>query len=207
MPVHYAPSVHFFGLLRFARVVVPRPGSFRTGERPSLRRSRRHRRVTFPNARPGERLLPVGLAADERAVGRLAISALALRYLSFAALIALTGVGFGWRVPAAFALSVAAFWLRLRVDARWPKKLLPNRLFVAVDLLVSGLVGGIVAGLTFGGVVTLLGSAIGVASSLSSIPLATKNADGERVPLTLESRPATAKALTLFGLLSPIILL
>jgi|SRR3954447_137528 hypothetical protein len=159
------------------------------------------------DTRAGERLLPVGLAADEWAVGRLAISALALRYLSFAALIVLAAVGFGWRVPVAFALSVAAFWLRLRVDARWPKRLYPNRLFVAADLLASGLIGGIVAGLIFGGVVTLLGSAIGVASSLSSIPLATKNADGERVPLTLEGSPAMAKALTLFGLLSPIILL
>src|SRR5690349_19348593 len=110
----------------------------------------------------------------------LAISVLALRYLPFAALTVLAGVGFGWRVPIALALSLAAFWLRLRVDARWPKTLYPNRLFVAVDLVVSGMVGGIVAGLIFAGVVTLFGSAVGVASSLSSIPLATKNAAGER---------------------------
>src|SRR3954447_787779 len=138
---------------------------------------------------------------------RVAMSMLALRYLSFAALIVVAGVGFGWRIPAALALSVAAFGLRLRVDARWPKSLYPNKLFVAVDLLVSGMVGGIVAGLILGGVATLLGAAVGVASSLSSIPLATKNADGERIPLTLQSSPSTAKALNAFGLLLPVILL
>jgi hypothetical protein len=157
--------------------------------------------------RAGECLLPVGVAADERAVGRVAISVLALRYLSFAALIVLAGVAFGWRVPVALALSVAALSSRLRVDARWPKRLYPNRLFVAMDLLVSGLVGGVATGLIFGGVGALLGSAIGVASSLSSIPLATKNADGERIPLTLQSSPSTAKALNASGLLWPVILL
>src|SRR3954454_5138512 len=138
---------------------------------------------------------------------RVAMSMLALRYLSFAAVIVLSGVGVGWRIPAAPALSVAAFWLRLRVDARWPKSLYPNKLFVAVDLLVSGMVGPLVAGLILGGVVTSFGAAVGVASSLSSIPRATKNADGERIPLTLQSSPSTAKALNALGLLLPVILL
>jgi len=135
------------------------------------------------------------------------MSMLALRYLSFAALIVLTGIGFGWRVPAALALSVAAFGLRLRVDARWPKSLYPNKLFVAVDLLVGGVVGGIVAGLILGGVVTLFGAAVGAPPPPPPTPPGTKNADGEPTPLTLKSSPPTAKALNAFGLLLPVILL
>src|SRR5205809_6448493 len=111
---------------------------------------------------------------------RVAMSMLALRYLSFVALVVLAGIGFGWRVPAALALSVAAFGLRLRIDARWPKSLYPNKPFVAVDLLVSGMIAGIVEGLALGGAVTLFGAADGHATALSAIPLAAKNADGER---------------------------
>ena len=144
---------------------------------------------------------------ESHAVKRFAGSMLAFRYLSFAALIVLAGVGFGWRIPVAFALLLAALWLRLHVDTRWPKGLYPSKLYVALDLLVSGVVGGIVAGLIFGGAVTLIGSALGVAISLSSIPLAIKNTEGDRVPLTLQSSPSTAKALTTLGLLSPVILL
>jgi uncharacterized membrane protein YedE/YeeE len=140
-------------------------------------------------------------------VKTLAFSMLALRYLSFAALIVLAGVGFGWRIPVAFALFMAAFWLRLHVDTRWPKSLYPNKLFVAFDLLASGIVGGLVAGLLFGGAVTFVGWMFGVVAALASIPLSTKNAEGDRVPLTLQSSPSTAKALNVFGLLLPVILL
>ena len=137
----------------------------------------------------------------------LAVLMLALRYLSFAALVVLVGVGFGWRIPAALALVMAALWLRLHVDTRWPKSIYPNKLYVALDLLVSGIVGGVVAGLIFGGALTIMGSAFGVVISVSSIPLATKNTVGDRVPLTLQSSPSTAKALTTLGLLSPVVLL
>jgi hypothetical protein len=132
---------------------------------------------------------------------------LALRYVSLAALAVLAGVGFGWRIPVAVALATAALGLRLRVDTRWPKSLYPNKLFVALDLLASGIVGGVIGGLIFGDAVTFLGFAFGVASSLASIPLSTKNVEGKRVPLTLQSSPSTAKALNLLGLLSPLVLL
>jgi hypothetical protein len=132
---------------------------------------------------------------------------LALRYLAFAALIALAGVAFGWRVPVAVGLLLSALWLRIRIDTRWPKGLHPNKLVVTLDLLVSGILGGIIGGLLFGGAFALLGCAMGLAISLGTLPLSTKNADGVRVPLTLQASPATARGLTVFGFLLPIIVL
>ena len=132
---------------------------------------------------------------------------LALRYLAFAALIVSAGVAFGWRVPVAVGLLLPAVWLRIRVDTRWPKGLHPNKLLVTLDLLGSGILGGIIGGLLFGGAFALLGGAAGVAFSLATIPLSTKNANGVRTPLTLQSSPATARSLTILGFLLPVIVL
>jgi hypothetical protein len=132
---------------------------------------------------------------------------LALRYLAFAALIALAGVAFGWRVPVAFGLLLAAFWLRIRIDTRWPKGLHPNKLVVMSDLLASGILGAIIGGLLFGGPFALIGCAMGVAIALATVPLSTKSAEGVRVPLTLQGSPATARGLTILGFLLPVIVL
>ncbi|MDP9225008.1 MAG: hypothetical protein M3P18_14410 [Actinomycetota bacterium] len=142
-----------------------------------------------------------------KAQERLAAFTLALRYLAFAALIALAGVAFGWRVPVAVGLLLAALWLRIRIDTRWPKGLHPNKLVVTLDLLASGILGAIIGGLLFGGAFGLLGCAMGVAISLATLPLSTKNADGVRVPLTLQGSPATARRLTILGFLLPVIVL
>jgi hypothetical protein len=131
---------------------------------------------------------------------------LALRYSAFAALMLLAGVAFGWKAPIAVALVIAALVLRVRIETRWPKRLYPNRVVVALDLTVSGLVGGIIGGLAFGGVGAIIGFAMGFAASLGSIPLSTRDAKGNRQPLTLQTSPATARGLTLFGFALPLIL-
>ena len=63
------------------------------------------------------------------------------------------------------------------------------------------------AGLLFGGVFTMLGFVFGAMTTISSIPLSTKSQQGDRVPLTLQNSPSTAKALTVLGLLLPVFLL
>jgi hypothetical protein len=142
-----------------------------------------------------------------KAQERVAVFVLALRYLTFAALLALAGVAFGWKVPVGVGLLLATLWLRIRIDTRWPKGLHPSKLVVTLDVLASGILGGILGGLLFGGAVGLIGCALGVAISLATIPLSTKNAEGARVPLTLQSSPATARGLTILGFLLPVILL
>jgi hypothetical protein len=144
---------------------------------------------------------------EPRALKTVVASMLALPYVLMVALVVVAGFAFGWRIPIAVALFVFAFWLRVRVDTRWPKSLRPNQLFVALDLFVSGMVGAIVAGLLFGGVFTLLGFVFGAMTAISSIPLSTKSQQGGRVPLTLQNSPSTAKTLTVLGFLLPVFLL
>jgi hypothetical protein len=122
-------------------------------------------------------------------------------------LASLLGFAFGWRAPVGVALFIGLFYVRLKTDLRWPYGLYPNRSRVALDLLGSAVIGVLAGALLFGGLGGILGLAIAVIWTLGAIPVTTKNAEGARVPLTLESSPATAKALTVFGFLLPVFLL
>jgi hypothetical protein len=135
------------------------------------------------------------------------VALIALQYLPLVGLVSVLGFAFGWRVPVGVVLSLALFYVRLKTDLRLPYGLYPNRFRVALDLLGSALIGVLAGALLFGGLGGILGFAIAVSWTLGAIPVTTKNAEGARVPLTLESSPATAKALTVLGFLLPVFLL
>ena len=135
------------------------------------------------------------------------IALVALLYLPLIGLAALSGFGFGWRVPVGVALFLALFYVRLKTDLRWPYGLYPNRFRVALDLLGSAVIGALAGAALFGGLGGIFGFAVAVIWTLGAIPVTTKNAQGARVPLTLQSSPATAKALTVLGFLLPVFLL
>ena len=122
-------------------------------------------------------------------------------------LAAVSGLAFGWRVPVGVVLSLVFFYVRLKTDLRWPYGLYPNRLRVALDFLGSAIVGGLAGTLLFGGLGGIVGFVIAVSWTLGAIPVTTRDAQGARVPLTLQSSPATARALTILGFLLPVFLL
>jgi hypothetical protein len=128
-------------------------------------------------------------------------------YAPLVGLTAVSGFAFGWRVPVGVALCLAFFYVRLKTDLRWPYGLYPNKLRVALDFLGSAIVGGVAGTLLFGGLGGIVGFVIAVSWTLGAIPVTTKDAQGARVPLTLQSSPATAKALTILGFLLPVFLL
>ena len=136
-----------------------------------------------------------------------ALALIALQYLPLAGVVGLLGFAFGWRVPIGVVLLLALFYVRLKTDLRRPYSLYPNRFRVALDLLGSAVIGMVAGALLFGGLGGILALAIAVIWTLGAIPVTTKDAEGARVPLTLESSPATAKALTVFGFLLPVFLL
>ena len=136
-----------------------------------------------------------------------AVALIALQYLPLVALAAVCGFAFGWRVPVGVVLFLAFFYVRLKTDLRWPYGLDPNKLRVALDFLCSAFVGALAGALLFGGLGGIFGCGIAVTATLAALPVTTKNAQGTRVPLTLQSSPATAKALTVLGFLLPVFLL
>jgi hypothetical protein len=136
-----------------------------------------------------------------------AVALIALQYLPLVGLVSLLGFGFGWRAPVGVALFVGLFYARLKTDLRWPYGLHPNRFRLALDFLGSAVIGVLVGSLLYGGVGGIFGLAIAVIWTLGAIPVTTTNAEGARVPLTLQSSPAAAKALTAVGFLLPLFLL
>jgi len=122
-------------------------------------------------------------------------------------LVSLLGFGFGWRAPVGVALFLVLFYVRLKTDLRWPYGFYPNRFRLALDFLGSAVIGVLVGALLFGALGGIFGLGIAIISTLGAIPVTTKNAQGVRLPLTLQSSPATAKALTVFGFLLPVFLL
>ena len=136
-----------------------------------------------------------------------AVALIALQYLPLVGLASLLGFGFGWRAPVGVALFLGLFCVRLKTDLRWPYGLYPNRLRLALDFLGSAVIGVLVGSLLYGGLGGIFGLGIAVIWTLGAIPVTTTNAEGARVPLTLQSSPATAKALTAVGFLLPVFLL
>jgi hypothetical protein len=136
-----------------------------------------------------------------------AVALIALQYLPLVGLVSLLGFGFGWRAPVGVALFLVLFYVRLKTDLRWPYGFYPNRFRLALDFLGSAVIGVLVGALLFGAVGGIFGLGIAIISTLGAIPVTTKNAQGARVPLTLQSSPATAKALTVFGFVLPVFLL
>jgi hypothetical protein len=136
-----------------------------------------------------------------------AVALIALQYLPLVGLVSLLGFGLGWRAPIGVALFLGLFYARLKTDLRWPYGLYPNRFRLALDFLGSAVIGVLVGSLLFGGLGGIFGLGIAVIWTLGAIPVTTKNAEGARVPLTLQSSPATAKALTAVGFLLPVFLL
>jgi hypothetical protein len=135
------------------------------------------------------------------------IALLALMYLPLVAVVTVVGFAFGWQAPVGVVLVFVLFYVRVDADLRWPYSLYASRLRVALDLLVSAVIGSLSGALLFGGLGGIFGFAIAVIWMIGALPVTTKNAHGARVPLTLETSPATAKALTVLGFLLPVFLL
>jgi hypothetical protein len=149
---------------------------------------------------------------------RIALAAWLLHEAPFVLLAILLGVAFGWRVVAAGAALWLAFPLHLKADQRWPPGLKPKWYRTATDLAVSSIGLSILGALILGGFGALFGFVVGISLALSSIPLSVKNPsrgrvtetehlEPDRLPLTLQNSPATAKALTIAGFASPALLL
>jgi hypothetical protein len=130
----------------------------------------------------------------------------------------LIGVALGWQVVAAAGALWLAFVLHLKAERKWPPGLKPARYRKTIDLAVSSVGLSIVGGLLFGGIGTIFGFVAGLVLAISSIPLSVKNpkagdatgarhAEPERLGLTLQNSPGTAKALTIAGFASPAVLL
>jgi hypothetical protein len=86
-------------------------------------------------------------------------------------------------------------------------------------MTVSSVVFAVAGGALFGGLGAIFGFFLGIASALSSIPLSVRNPQAvtktgagephhpDRLPLTLQNSPGTARALTFVGFASPLVLL
>jgi hypothetical protein len=130
----------------------------------------------------------------------------------------LLGVAFGWRAIAAAATAWLAFVLHLKAERKWPPGLKPAWYRTTIDVTVSSIGLAIVGGVLFGGLGTIFGFVAGVVFAISSIPLSVKNpkagattkagdVEPKRLELTLQNSPGTAKALTIAGFASPVVLL
>jgi hypothetical protein len=147
---------------------------------------------------------------------RIAVVAWLIHEAPFVLLAVLLAVAFGWRVVAGGAALWFAVALHLEAEQRWPPGLKPKWYRTAIDLAVSSIGLSIAGGVILGGVAVIFGFFLGIVLAVSSIPLSVKNpraatgirgAEPERLELTLQNSPGTAKALTVAGFASPIVLL
>jgi hypothetical protein len=133
-------------------------------------------------------------------------------------LVVLVGVLISWRVVAGVAVLWLSFPLRYKAEQKWPPGLKPKWYRTAIDMAVSSVVLAILGGVILGGIGVIFGFFLGIVFALSSIPLSVKNPkageaapagapEPERLELTLQNSPRTAKALTIAGLASPVVLL
>jgi hypothetical protein len=148
---------------------------------------------------------------------RLALAAWLMHEAPIVLLAILLGVALSWRAIAAAAAAWLAFVLHLKADRKWPPDLKPAWYRTTIDVTVSSISLSIVGGLLFGGIGAIFGLVGGVVFAISSIPLSVKNpkagltkvggVEPDRLGLTLQNSPGTAKALTIAGFASPAVLL
>lgn len=98
--------------------------------------------------------------------GRLLI--LIVMYLPLAAVLALVGYAFTWKIPLAFVLLMGFMVLRFRLN---PSRTATGRARTIIELFACALLGAVLAGVLFGGVGTLMGFAIGFSLRLGEIPI------------------------------------
>ena len=108
------------------------------------------------------RLVPICRAMR----GRLLI--LIAMYLPLAAVLALVGYAFTWKIPLAFALFMGFMVLRFRLN---PSRAPLGRARTIIELFACALLGALFAGVLFGGVGTLIGFAVGFSLRLGEIPI------------------------------------
>src|SRR6266849_534999 len=89
-------------------------------------------------------------------------------YLPVAAVLALLGYAFTWKIPLASFVVVGFVVLRLRLN---PSRAAVGRARTIIELFACALLGAIVAGVLFGGVWPLFGFAIGFALKLGEVPI------------------------------------
>jgi hypothetical protein len=89
-------------------------------------------------------------------------------YLPFAAVLALVGYAFTWKIPLAFALLIGFLLLRLRSN---PSRRAAGRARTIIELFACAFLVAVFAGVLFGGVGTLIGFAVGFSLRLGEIPI------------------------------------